>query len=221
MLLVSGIMPTRGRPELAAKALQCFLAQSYPTRELIILDDLDEPSFPEFPESASLYENQVTYVRCERSSIPAKRNRCCALAAGEFIIHYDSDDHSAPERMADQVKRLEDSGKAVTGYNSLLFYYELLAKAYQYRGSDANYAVGTSLCYLKSWWESHPFDETKKIGEDNAFVFAAMTADRIVSVDGGNMMVARIHDGNTGKKHIPSSGYSAVPLERIPPEFFV
>ena len=45
-MLISAIMPTRSRPPLSQVALDCFLAQTYEPRELVIIDDEDDPSFP-------------------------------------------------------------------------------------------------------------------------------------------------------------------------------
>ena len=52
MILVSAIMPTRSRPALSRAALNCFLAQTYEPRELVILDDDDDPSFLDPPLAA-------------------------------------------------------------------------------------------------------------------------------------------------------------------------
>jgi hypothetical protein len=44
--LVSAIMPTRARPQFAREAVDLFLAQTWPNKELVILDDEEHPSFP-------------------------------------------------------------------------------------------------------------------------------------------------------------------------------
>lgn len=127
--------------------------------------------------------------------IGPKRNYCCQWARGEIIIHWDDDDWSAPGRMAEQVVRLS-GGIAVTGYRSLLFWDERRHQAYRYTGS-ARYTLGTSLCYLRSWQRAHPFADLA-IGEDNDF--RARAQARLATVDGGEMMVARIHGGSTSPK---------------------
>ncbi len=94
MKLISSIMPTKGRVEFAARAYQSWLDQTtaYVRRELVILDDEEDPSFPDqwsFPES-------VKYSRVEGAlNIPQKRNLCCEIAQGDIIMHLDSDDWSA------------------------------------------------------------------------------------------------------------------------------
>lgn len=190
-------MPTRGRTAWAAKALQCFLSQTYEPRELVILDDTDDPSFPEIPEHPL-----VTYHRLkEVLTIPVKRNHVNSLSRGQVIIHWDSDDWSANDRITQQVELLQQEQKALVGYNSMLFFDVDQGVTWRYHGRS-NYALGTSLCYTREFWHTHPFRRDKPIGSDNSLVKAAQTSNQIISVDVNNQMVARIHQGNTSKKRV-------------------
>ena len=205
-------MPTRGRRELVRYAVECFHSQTYQNRELVILDDADDPSFPD-----GLVHPAVRYFRePERFTIPIKRNHVNALARGEVLIHFDSDDWSDPTRMAQQVARLEETGKAVTGYQTLFFYDPETGQSFEYR-SKSNYALGTSLCYYKWWWEASKFNEGRPVGSDNYFVYAADRAKQLDPIPGGRMIVARIHADNTskGKGHGPQF----VPVKELPAGF--
>lgn len=200
MTLVSAIMPTRGRQSLARKAVECFIRQDYPNRELVIIDDLNDRSFPNGTLDLPHSSVPIIYTLDASRSIAEKRNLCCGLAKGGVVWTLDSDDWSSPERMADQVQRLEESGKAVTGYHSLLFHVEH-SHWMKYEGQP-NYALGTSLCFLKSFWQQNPFrpgtwPEFPNVGEDHNFVAAAARMGELASVDGGLMMVARAHEGQT------------------------
>jgi glycosyltransferase involved in cell wall biosynthesis len=212
MKLVSAIMPTRGRPEMAQQALECFLAQTYPHKELIIADDSDDPSFP-----GGLEQEGVHYLRAnERFTIPVKRNKCCQYAKGSIICHWDSDDWSAPERMADQVARLERCSKMVTGYHSILFYEPETGRIGKYVGYPM-YAVGTSLAYTRWFWSEHAFNEGLIVREDNHFVTAAMDCQQIVNVDADQLMVARVHAGNTDPKSMDR--FEVVSQDMLPKGF--
>ena len=142
-----------------------------------------------------------------------------SLGRGVIIMHFDSDDWSAPERMADQVERLEHSGKAVTAYHSMLFYDETSTQAYKYTGHPS-YGIGTSLAYRRDWWKAHPFDEALIVEEDNKVVHAATLERQLISVDAGKLMVARIHRENASSKHVAAPEYRGVPREVLPPGFF-
>jgi glycosyltransferase involved in cell wall biosynthesis len=220
MKLVSAIMPTRGRQQWAEQALESFLGQTYPDKELIILDDMDDRSFARFGVLPPP-ENVIYRLLETRETIPQKRNHACRIANGSIIVHWDSDDHSAPTRLEDQVRRLEQSGKAVTGYHSMLFFDEDGWRAYHYT-NNPEYAVGTSLAYLKSWWASHPFNENLRAGEDNEAVHAARKEGQLVTADAAALMVARIHGGNTDRKNIAPGqlNFRQVPIDLIPKAFF-
>jgi glycosyltransferase involved in cell wall biosynthesis len=216
--LVSAIMPTRGRREFAHSALCCYLNQSYSEKELVICDDEDNPSFEESRiESLRACGWQVQYTRVDPGkTIAAKRNRCCRMATGEIIIHFDSDDWSSTDRIADQVERMKLWRKAVSGYHSMLFYDAAAGSVAKYE-SNAAYALGTSLCYSKQFWSLHPFNEYQRIEEDNTFVGDARNAHQLISVDAGLQMVARIHDDNTAPK--PIERYMPQTLEALPELF--
>lgn len=215
--LVSAIMPIYGQPEMVELALASFLSQDWEPKELIVVDDSVESLRRMFVALPG-----VLYVRPpERQKIGKKRNLACELAQGEIIIHYDSDDWSAPNRITDQVTRLLESGKSVSGYHSMLFWDERLAAAWKYRG-PADYSLGSGLCYRKEFWRKHPFvTEDHRRWEDNVFVQDARNDNAIIAADAAQRMVARIHAGNTCPKkprEKPRLWFS-VEASEIPSEF--
>lgn len=111
-----------------------------------------------------------------------------------MVCHWDDDDWSDPGRLADQIDRL--GSYDVSGYHSMRF--SDGEAWWKYEGTKG-YALGTSLCYRRSWWQAHPF-AAKNIGEDNDFVSVASSAGRLISVDAGKMMYATIHPGNTSPR---------------------
>lgn len=210
--LVSGLMPARGRRTWARQALECFLAQTHEPKELIVIDDADDPSFPDGVDHPS-----VKYVRNpERLWIPVKRNQAAAMAQGDILMHFDTDDWSAPERMADQVRLIEETGKPVTGYHTMLFVHG--GKVLEYRGFH-RYAIGTSLAFLRSWWEAHPFYEGATLSTDNRFVSVARDLDALHCTPAGTRMVARIHADNSNHKEPRPPSFNPVDRSRLPQGF--
>ena len=109
--LISCIMPTYNRRPFLPLALQGFLAQDYPNKELLVLDDGPDPV-------ADLAEGlpRVQYFRLPaRTSIGGKRNLACARAAGTILAHWDDDDWYAPERLRYQAGPLLRGEADVTG----------------------------------------------------------------------------------------------------------
>ena len=149
----------------------------------------------------------IRYVQIENGrTVGEKRNFGTQLAQGEIVASWDDDDWSAPGRLADQIGRLQQSGKAVTGYHSMLFTDG--EQWWRYKGS-ANYALGTSLCYRKSWWSIHRFS-AKQIGEDGDFARGADMTGQLISVDACELMVASIHKGNTSPRGLFGDRWSRV-----------
>lgn len=218
MKLVTAIMPSRGRPSMAAQAVESFLSQTYEAKELIVLDDADSPSFPN-----GIDHPQIRYfVEPTRLSIGRKRNLLCEKAKGFYIAHFDDDDHSVPARLSVQIQLLESSGKSLCGLDSLIFYDPKAKRAGLW--TDAGNCCGTSMVYRRDWWERHRFPEVTKLngqvvawGEDNAFRNMAQDEKQYVALRRNGLIVARAHSGNTNKKHM--GGLKALGVSDLPKGF--
>ena len=186
-------MPCRGRTELTAQALQCFLMQTWLNKELIVIDDSEQPAFPVAPSAPGIFY----WALPGHKTVAAKRNLAVGRAHGEVIVHWDSDDYSAPGRITDQVERLATWGAEATGYHSMVFMDQERRRAWKYHGA-LDTALGSSLCYRKDFWQKHPFPPGLDVGEDGWFV--RQTHGKIVAVDAGQMMFARNHRDNTYKR---------------------
>lgn len=170
--LVSCVMLTiPGREQMAEQAKRCFYSQTYPRRELVVVGG---------PQS-----------------IGRKRNIGAKVAAGEIICHWDDDDLSAPGRLAEQVTRLITNDVDVVGYSAALFADFESREVWRYDAQSHQYAIGSSLMYWRSYWQSRQFADTS-ICEDNDFVFGDITRPRarVHAVSGDGYLLARIHPGN-------------------------
>ena len=98
--LVSVIIPTYNRAELAARAVESVLAQSYAPIETIVVDD---GSTDHTVERLRPYGDKVRYIWQQNSGVAAARNTGIRAAAGEFIAFLDSDDQWLPWKLAAQV----------------------------------------------------------------------------------------------------------------------
>lgn len=189
---VVAICPTRGRPEWLPKAIGCFLSQTWENKRLLVLgDDTDD-----FGKTLPDHPGIVFSVAPARLNIGAKRNLCCQMACelfpdNELICHLDDDDFSAPGRFEDQLRRIQESGKPVTGYRDMKFTDG--ANWWLYRGAHG-FALGTSLMYRREWWAGHRFPELQK-GEDGAFTQAAASARQLADAPDMGLMYATIHAG--------------------------
>ncbi len=194
--LVSCIMPTAGRRAFVPQALQYFLVQDYPARELIVVDDGADPVNDLIPE-----DPRVRYVHLpERLTIGAKRNAACEMARGSCIIHWDDDDWNAPWRLRYQVEHLLESDADLCGLHNPLFYSPQLDKAWQYVYPEGGkpWVYGATLCYRKSFWSRWRFPEID-VGEDTRFVWQSPSA-QILALSDPTFFVALVHSGNSSPK---------------------
>jgi O-antigen biosynthesis protein len=202
MPFVTCLCLTRNRPEWLLKAIASFQKQTYRHSELMILADGQDVRrlVPE-------HDPRIRLIHLDGwPEIGGKRNYGCERAAGDVIAHFDDDDYSAPGRLADQVQRLLESGKAVTGFHSMRFTDGV--RWWKYEGTR-NYALGTSLCYRRAWWQAHRFPAIQ-IGEDNAMVAAAWNADQLSTSDAGDLMYASIHAGNTSPRRMLGDNWKSL-----------
>ncbi|HWN43578.1 MAG TPA: glycosyltransferase, partial [Thermoanaerobaculia bacterium] len=114
--LVSCIMPTRDRRELALQSIQYFLRQDYPERELVIVDDGAEP-LP-IPD-----DERIRYIRLPGPvSLGHKRNLAVEQSRAEIIVHWDDDDWYAADRIRHQIQPLLAGEADVAGLTAEHFY---------------------------------------------------------------------------------------------------
>ena len=199
--LVSCLCLTRNRREWLPKAIACFQAQTYENRELVIVPDRLEDFAGLIPDDDLIRVLPGSHVPGE--VVGAKRNRGCAAAVGELVAIWDDDDYSAPERLAYQVGRLQETGKAVHGFYSMKFTDG--QRWWMYRG-DRSWALGTSLLFRESWWQRHPFQDVQ-IGQDERFSMVANGARELISELDLGLMYATVHPGNTARRRMGSSNY--------------
>jgi glycosyltransferase involved in cell wall biosynthesis len=196
-MLVSVVTPTFNRNFYLRSIVACFLAQTCTDSELLVVDDGTESAEPFIAAHP-----RVRYVRLPGPPLSTgmKRNACCELAQGEFVLHADNDDWSAPTRIANQVEKLKASDKAVLTYYRIPYWDMTEKQAYIYNSENREplweWAHGATLCYRKSFWEEHPFEDKRRM-EDVYFIKAAGRADMLASTDGRDQIVLRAHSGNT------------------------
>lgn len=224
--LVCAIMLTKGRPAMARRAVECFRRQTYANKVLLVFDNGAQPSDlglifnVQRVEEATLIQDEsrkVQYVHVptvpRHNTIGHKRNAANDLPGAlgldvDILVHFDDDDWSHPNRIAEQVALLQASGADAVGYNEMLFWRTRVmvddrampdgyGEAWLYRNTIPHCTLGTSLMYTRSSWEKSPFPG-KSVGEDLEFC----KRREVVSVsamhsDGQPRMVASIHGGNS------------------------
>ncbi|MFQ5757130.1 MAG: glycosyltransferase family 2 protein [Acidiferrobacterales bacterium] len=102
--LASFIIPTYNRAPLVEEVIESALGQTYPTREVIVVDD---GSTDETPTVLARCGDTIRTVRTPHRGCAAARNTGVALARGVYLAFLDSDDVAPPDKLAIQVPVLE------------------------------------------------------------------------------------------------------------------
>ncbi|HEV3029014.1 MAG TPA: glycosyltransferase, partial [Planctomycetota bacterium] len=111
-LLVSAICCTHNRPLFVRKAIELFKAQTWPRKELIIMDDGPEGSVPEISDP------EVRHVRIPSYTwITHKHRMAFPLCQGELLAYWDDDDWYSPRRLALQAQAISEGRADVCGFH--------------------------------------------------------------------------------------------------------
>jgi glycosyltransferase involved in cell wall biosynthesis len=208
--LVSCIMPTSDRRSFVPQAIRCFLRQSYPNLELVIVDDGADPVIDCVPEN-----DRIRYLQLDHKlKIGAKRNFACEQARGDFIVHWDDDDWYPDWRVRAQMNGLQ-SGSDLCG-SSRVFYYDPAKDQsweYRYAASGPRWIAGNTLAYRRSLWQSSRFPDLQ-IGEDSRFVWDN-AGKSICDLADPALCVGTVHEHNTSRKDVNGAFWHLQGNERL------
>jgi glycosyltransferase involved in cell wall biosynthesis len=223
--LVTCLLPTCGRRAFLPLALDRFLEQDYPAKELVVIDD-----GPESVEDLVARVPGVRYVRLTgRRSIGAKRNAACAEARGEVLVQWDDDDWYGPERLTRQVAPLlaEVAGVSALDTRWVLGLPEAefwtISGALHKRMFVGNVAGGT-LAFTRAVWLAGVRYPDSSLAEDAAFLQAAQRRRfRLARIPNEELFVYSRHGANAWRFPLGSfldpSGWSRTdPPARLTPE---
>lgn len=223
---VACICPTADRSCFLERAVKCFQAQTYPHKKLVIIDSGSLPI--EDPASA-----EIIYARTDSRSHSLTLGELRNLAIGfaddaDLIAHFDDDDFSHANRLAEQVALIESTGADIVGYRDMLFYDSSVRKTLEAFGmksvlngelwlyssgrTNAHMGCGTSYMYRRSVWEKRPFPAVT-VREDETFLYRIPVEKRafVSSLEGPQgqydepRMIAEIHGSNTMRNRDMSS----------------
>jgi O-antigen biosynthesis protein len=209
--LVTCIMPTCNRRAYVPLAIRYFQRQDYPERELLVLDDGDDPITDLIPS-----DPRIRYVRLDRRMIlGAKRNLACELACGAIILHWDDDDWCAPHRIGYQVGVLTARRADLCGASRQIYYSPQLGQAwlYEYPAALRRWLAGNTLCYRKAFWARNRFPEVA-VGEDTRFAWSPQATSAAVTPD-HSFYVGMVHEANTSPKHVSGTYWRPHPVAEV------
>lgn len=100
--LVSCVMPTFGRPAYVNESVAMFLAQDYPAKELIVLNDCAGQTY-----CGDLPGVRIVNAPRRYPTLGEKRNAAIELAEGPIVAVWDDDDVYLPWRLSFSVRQMQ------------------------------------------------------------------------------------------------------------------
>jgi len=119
--LVSVIIPAYKAARFIKETIDSVFAQTYPHRELIIVND-GSPDTPELESVLAPYLDRMTYIKQENRGLAGARNTGLKAAKGEFVSLLDADDVWLINYLDSQVHFLNEHGEFDLVYCDALFF---------------------------------------------------------------------------------------------------
>lgn len=193
--LVSTILITRDRPGFLRFAISSFHHQTYPNRELIVVDDGDRaPADPTMIAAAG-----ARLVRVPTGTpIGAKLNAGLEVANGLLCQKMDDDDWYAPRYIETMVNRFQESWRdgcqPTVGFVSPFLFFDVAR--WEIRRSRDRNVPGATLFFRRADWLLHPFRPLPG-DEDLWFFLDQMEAHaRSIAIDDPELFLAVRHRGS-------------------------
>lgn len=150
---VSAICVTYKRHKLLEEAIECFLCQDYPNKELIILSDEPGVTLHCDAPGVKVYNTPDKFV-----GIGCKRNAACSYATGDLLMPWDDDDIHLPNRMSFSVAAIGD--KPYAHFNTIVYCSEVEV-------SVVKNTIGPNIIFRKDSFDSvGGYRKDNAIGED-------------------------------------------------------
>ena len=102
--LVSILIPAYNSEEWIVDTLQSAIAQTWPRKEIIVVDDGSSDRTAEVARRFA--SNEVSIVSKENGGAAAARNRALQLSQGDYVQWLDADDLLAPDKIEKQIAAL-------------------------------------------------------------------------------------------------------------------
>lgn len=194
---VSALLVTRDtRLELARQSIACFEAQTYPEKELVIVDDGETGELGRY--LWGLRSPSLRYVKLAsaNATLGALRNTAVREASGEYVIQWDDDDLYSPRRISSQMQALRAARADACFLSRWRIWWP---RERRLAVSKRRAWEGSILCAKDAL---PPYDERLRRGEDTPVTLKLASRGRVAYLDAPWLYTYRVHGGNT----TPSQG---------------
>lgn len=201
--LISALMVTRGRFALARRAIDAFLAQTWPNRELVIVDDGPDDALAEHVRGLGRSEIRMVRLPDEGRTLGELRNLAVDHASGTYVCQWDDDDLCDPQRLEYQLVVLSSTGSRACLLSRWMIWWPASGRLAVSRTRDWE---GSLLCE-KAAMPRYP---ALRRGEDTPVVEQLRRTVRVAALDLPRLYTYVAHESNTfGLSHFEEHWTSA------------
>jgi hypothetical protein len=188
--VVSCLMVTKERPSLAKRAIGCFLAQTYPNVELVVVDDGTDDALEHHVRGLGDSRIRLHRLPPEGRPLGVLRNIAVAQATGPYVSQWDDDDLYDPERIEVQMAAILALGAQACFLARERLWWPARRKLAL---SRARLWEGSMVC-VKDKLPRYP---AQRRGEDTPVTDQLVRTCRVVSVDAPELYTYVFHGDNT------------------------
>jgi glycosyltransferase involved in cell wall biosynthesis len=197
--MVSVVLTTRDRPRLLSVALACYRQQTYPYRELVVVDD--GKAHPVSPESVEAVGGHLMRVPAG-TPIGTKLNLGVRASGGTLCHKMDDDDWYAPDFLKHMVNAWLAARQKVCkpAFALLAPFLFFDVRNWQLRRSRPGLATGATLLFSREDWEEQPFREVRR-DDDEWFMRDQNRLGRmLIPVAALHSFLSVRHEGAAGER---------------------
>lgn len=188
--LISCLMVTRNRADLARFAIAAFLRQTYRQRELVIVDDGPDDALARYVQALARPEIRMLRLPDEGAPLGELRNRAVDEARGRYVAQWDDDDLADPQRLECQYQVLRQTGSHACLLGRWMMWWP---ERQRLAISRARPWEGSLVCE-KAALPRYP---TIRRGEDTPVVEHLLRAARVATIDLPRLYTYVVHGTNT------------------------
>lgn len=189
--LITCLCVTQERVALLRRSIQCFLNQTYPRRELVIVHQSDDDDTRRFvAELGDAFIHGVETPASPRLSLGSLRNIARQAGTGAYVATWDDDDWHNPTRLERQMHAIRDSGKRGCVLSRCTLYDSRTRRAYISRARSWEGSFVGERAILP------PYPDVAR-GEDTPVVDALVRQRQLTFLDRPDLYVYTHHGMNT------------------------
>lgn len=206
--LVSFCLPTYNRSEFLAEAIESCRNQTYPTIEIVIVNDGSTDSTESLLEWYAKTDPRIRFVTTPNQGIAAARNLAISLAKGDYIAVMDSDDLCGPDRLERQMKdilngydisyssylRADENGIVIDGVRAPKP--KELTKESLLKDQGIPHVTITA---KRNCFVDHPYSPEHTVNDDYRLVVEWVKAGYKMAVIEDPLMIVRFHEHNVSR----------------------